>query len=71
MADIHPELVAARDRAEAAGSQYEAHPTRANALENTAAADALLLVEVQYNHELPWADYSAPPAPEPGPEACI
>jgi hypothetical protein len=59
----HPELAAARARAEAAGAQYEAHPTLANALENTAAADAHLAAEVQHNHELPWAE------PEPELEA--
>jgi hypothetical protein len=33
-----------------------AHPTGASGRENKAAADALLLAEVEYNHELPWAE---------------
>ena len=61
----HPELAAARARAEEAGARYEAHPTLVNALENRAAADAHLAAEVQYNHELPWAE----PEPEPELEA--
>lgn len=62
MAGIHPELAAARARAEAAGAQWEAHPTGANGRENEAAARALLAAEVEYNHELPWA--KSGPEPE-------
>jgi len=65
MAGIHPELAAARARAEAAGAEWEAHPSAASGRENAAAADALVLAEVKYNHELPWA------TPDPEPEAEI
>ena len=59
MAGIHPELAAARARAEAAGAEWEAHPSGASGRENAAAADALVLAEVRYNHELPWAEPEA------------
>jgi hypothetical protein len=62
MADIHPELAAARARAEEAGARWEAHPSAETGRENEAAARAVLAAEVQYNHELPWA------GPEPEPE---
>jgi hypothetical protein len=65
MNGIHPELAEARARAAAAGAQWEAHPSAATGLENEAAANALVRAEVQYNHELPWAE------PEPEPEAEI
>jgi hypothetical protein len=55
MAGIHPELAAARARAEAAGAAWEAHPSGASGRENAAAADALVRAEVQYNREVPWA----------------
>jgi hypothetical protein len=62
MADVHPELAAARARAAEAGAAWEAHPSAATGRENAEAATALVLAEVQYNPEVPWAE------PEPGPE---
>jgi hypothetical protein len=65
MADIHPELAEARARAEAAGAQWEAHPSAETGRENETAARAVVAAEVQHNHELPWAE----PEPEPELEA--
>ena len=59
MTGIHPELAAARARAEEAGAQWEAHPSGATGRENAAAADALVRAEVMYNRELPWAEPEA------------
>jgi hypothetical protein len=66
MAGIHPELAAARARAEAAGAAWEARPSGATGRENAAAARALVRAEVQYNHELPWAEPEAEPELEAG-----
>jgi hypothetical protein len=65
MTGIHPELAAARARAEAAGARWEARPSAETGRENAAAARAVTAAEVQYNHELPWTE------PEPEAEAEI
>ena len=63
MSEVHPELAAARARAEAAAAAWETRPTAASGRENAAAADALVLAEVRHNRELPWAEPEAEAEP--------